>query len=109
MTSKPRIRVSVVAACACLALGAPPAGGHEEDPACAVAHGATAPAVDSRTLIAVFASPVAGYLLRYGADLGFRGILLEPDAERASAARVPGAEIVPHLVLEGLAGERPTP
>lgn len=71
----------------------PPAGGHEEDPACAVAHGTAAPAADSRTLVAVFASPVAGYLLRYGADLGFRGILLEPDAERAKSARVPGAEI----------------
>jgi xanthine/CO dehydrogenase XdhC/CoxF family maturation factor len=71
----------------------PPAGGHEEDPACAVAHGTAAPAADSRTLVAVFASPVAEYLLRYGADLGFRGILLEPDAERAGTARVPGAEI----------------
>jgi xanthine/CO dehydrogenase XdhC/CoxF family maturation factor len=65
-----------------------------DDPACAVAHGATAPPVGGRTLIAVFASPVAEFLLRYGADLGFRGILLEPDAERAKAARVPGAEIV---------------
>ena len=73
----------------------PSAGGHEEDPACAVAHGTAAPAVDSRTLVAVFASPVAEFLLRYGADLGFRVILLEPDAERAGTARVPGAEIVP--------------
>jgi xanthine/CO dehydrogenase XdhC/CoxF family maturation factor len=72
----------------------PPAGGHEEDPACAVAHGSAAPAAGSRTLVAVFASPVAEYLLRYGADLGFQGILLEPDAERAKAASVPGAEIV---------------
>lgn len=65
-----------------------------DDPACAVAHGAPAPAVDDRVLIAVFASPVAEYLLRYGADLGYRGILLEPDVERAKAASVPGAEIV---------------
>ena len=65
----------------------------EEDPACAVAHGADAVAHGAdpgerapRTLVAVFASPVAGYLLRYGADLGFRGLLFEPDAARAAGA-----------------------
>jgi xanthine dehydrogenase accessory factor len=68
-----------------------------DDPACAVAHGAPAPAVDDRVLIAVFASPVAEYLLRYGADLGYRGILLEPDADRAKAAFLPGAEVVTEL------------
>ena len=59
---------------------------HDEDSACAVAHGAVAPGTGTaearegeRTLVAIFASPVAGYLLRYGADLGFRGFLLEPD------------------------------
>jgi xanthine dehydrogenase accessory factor len=65
-----------------------------DDPACAVAHGAPVPATDQRVLAAVFASPVAGYLLQYGADLGYRGILLEPDADRAKEARVPGAEVV---------------
>jgi xanthine dehydrogenase accessory factor len=57
---------------------------HDEDPACAVAHGAVAPVTATagsrepgeRTLVAIFASPVAGYLLRYGADLGFRGFPL---------------------------------
>lgn len=68
--------------------------GPAEDPACAVAHGAPAPAVTGRTLVAVFASPVAEFLLRYAADAGFRAVLLEPDAERAKAANVPGAEIV---------------
>ena len=46
---------------------------HDEDSACAVAHGAVAPVTGTagareageRTLVAVFASPVAGYLLRY--------------------------------------------
>ncbi len=80
-------------ACA-VAHGVPASAGAVEDPACAVAHGAPAPATDTRTLIAVFASPVAKFLLRYGADAGFRTILLEPDAERAKAADVPGAEIV---------------
>ena len=67
---------------------------HDEDPACAVAHrpvaATTGPAPAERTLIAVFASPVAGYLLRYGADMGFRGLLLEPDEARAAGAATLG-------------------
>jgi xanthine dehydrogenase accessory factor len=72
--------------------------GHEEDPTCAVAHGAVpAPAVSGaseRTLVAVFASPVAGYLLRYGADVGFRGFLLEPDEARAAGAAALGFPVL---------------
>jgi xanthine dehydrogenase accessory factor len=70
---------------------------HDEGDACAVAHGAVAPAAvtgsreaGERTLVAVSASPVAGFLLRYGADLGFRGILVEPDAARAAGAAALG-------------------
>jgi xanthine dehydrogenase accessory factor len=78
---------------------------HEEDSACAVAHSPVAPAsapasapvqagrapaAGERTLVAVFASPVAGYLLRYGADMGFRGLLLEPDEARAAGAAALG-------------------
>jgi xanthine/CO dehydrogenase XdhC/CoxF family maturation factor len=73
----------------------------DQDPACAVAHGTvSAEAAGAageripRTLVAVFASPVAGYLLRYGADLGYRGLLLEPDAARASGAAVAGFSLV---------------
>jgi xanthine/CO dehydrogenase XdhC/CoxF family maturation factor len=63
----------------------------DEDPACAVAHGTAAPeAAAERTLVAVFASPVAGYLLRYGTDLGFRVLLLEPDEARAAGAATAG-------------------
>ena len=81
-------------ACA-VAHGAPATAAHgAEDPACAVAHGAPAPATRDRTLVAVFASPVAEFLLRYGADAGFRIVLLEPDAERAKAASASGADIV---------------
>jgi hypothetical protein len=64
----------------------------EESDACAVAHGATAspvqavpaaaaqgapaPAQSDRVLVAVFASPVSGYLLRYAADAGYRTLLV---------------------------------
>jgi xanthine dehydrogenase accessory factor len=58
----------------------------EHDPACAVAHGEAEADGDARTLVAVFASPVADFLLRYGADLGYHGVLVEPDPERAAAA-----------------------
>lgn len=57
------------------------------DPACDVAHGAAPVPAVSRTLVAVFASPVAGFLLRYAADAGFRPVLVEPDAERAHPAQ----------------------
>ena len=41
-------------------------------------------------LVAVFASPVAGYLLRYGADLGYTCVLVEPDKQRAAECRGQG-------------------
>src|SRR6201996_5970509 len=65
---------------------------HDTDSACGVAHSpvAASPAPAERTLVAVFASPVAGYLLRYGADMGFRGLLLEPDEARAAGAAALG-------------------
>jgi xanthine dehydrogenase accessory factor len=62
----------------------------EEDPACAVAHGNAPSPGNGRTLVAVFFSPVAGYLLHFGRDAGFRAILVEPDPERAAAARASG-------------------
>jgi xanthine dehydrogenase accessory factor len=59
-----------------------PADGHE-DPACDVAHGAAPVPEFSRTLVAVFTSPVARYLLRYAGDAGYRAVLVEPDPQRA--------------------------
>jgi xanthine dehydrogenase accessory factor len=38
-----------------------------------------------RLLVAVFASPVAEVLLRWGAELGFRTVLIEPDSARVPA------------------------
>jgi xanthine dehydrogenase accessory factor len=38
-----------------------------------------------RLLVAVFASPVSDVLLRWGAELGFRTVLVEPDGDRTPA------------------------
>jgi xanthine dehydrogenase accessory factor len=38
-----------------------------------------------RLLVAVFASPVSEVLLRWGAELGFRTVLVEPEAGRVPA------------------------
>ena len=81
----------------------------DENGACSVAHtpvasaGTQAAAVSpqgggsDRTLIAVFASPVSAYLLRYAADAGYRGILVEPDASRAAGAAISGFTVVSDL------------
>ena len=81
---------------------------HDEDSACGVAHSPVAPGISSvpaeRTLVAVFASPVAGYLLRYGADMGFRSLLLEPDEARAAGAAALGFPLLTAIPddLDGL-------
>jgi xanthine dehydrogenase accessory factor len=85
-----------------------PHGAVDSDPACDVAHGdaddvahgyAEAP-VTERTLIAVFASPVARYLLAYARDAGFRPLLVDPDAGHA----LPGDGDFPAArTLDGLA------
>lgn len=77
----------------------------ESGAACAVAHGSDAgrpgTEAETRTLVAVFASPVADCLLRYGADLGYRTVLLDPRPEdsgpSAAAVRVSSvAELTEH-------------
>src|SRR5262249_7535779 len=62
-------------------------GPAEHDPTCDVAHGTVPPPAASRALVAVFATPVAQYLLRYAADAGYRPVLVEPDPELAGQAR----------------------
>jgi xanthine dehydrogenase accessory factor len=47
-----------------------------------------------RLLVAVFASPVSEVLLRWGAELGFRTVLVEPDAGRAPWEAVQGFDQV---------------
>src|SRR5215469_15321986 len=49
--------------------------GHEDhvhDASCSVAHGTASGPAEAKVLAAVFASPVASYLLRYGSDAGYR-------------------------------------
>ena len=87
----------------------------EQNDACAVAHGdgqttaapgqttpqaspqpstaSAGPGAD-RGLVAVFASAVSGYLLRYAADAGYRTLLVEPDPGRADAARMAGFPVL---------------
>jgi len=51
---------------------------------CDVAHGTAAADPDVRTLVAVFASPVSRFLLKFARDLGYHVALFEPDAARAT-------------------------
>ncbi len=44
-----------------------------------MAAGDIPPDLGPRTLVAVFASPVATHLLHFATDLGYRSLLLEPD------------------------------
>ncbi|ASR36956.1 xanthine dehydrogenase [Prauserella marina] len=58
-----------------------------ESAACDVAHGIVAEQPPERTLVAVFATPVAGFLLRYGADLGYHPVLVDPSGTEPAAVR----------------------
>ncbi|MGH3156548.1 MAG: XdhC family protein [Streptosporangiaceae bacterium] len=64
-----------------------------EDSQCEVAHGHAPVQTAARTLVAVFASPVAEFLLRYAADAGYRPVLLEPDPVLAAAGSA-GVKVV---------------
>jgi xanthine dehydrogenase accessory factor len=63
----------------------------------AVAHGYVAAPPETRTLVAVFASPVAHYLLRYGQDLGYRTALVEPERARVTDDENASTEVVTGL------------
>jgi len=75
----------------------------ETDPNCAVAHGDAIahgfePALpETRTLVAVFASPVAEHLLRYGRDLGYRTTLVEPERGRVTNEEDAETTVLPTL------------
>jgi len=71
---------------------------HVHDAACEVAHGTVPALVDGRTLVAVFATPVAQYLLRYAADAGYRPVLVEPDSQLAKEAGEAGFDVRPAMM-----------
>ncbi|TDV34896.1 XdhC family protein [Actinophytocola oryzae] len=68
-----------------------------DDASCAVAHGDAPGEKASRTLVAVFASPVADLLLRYGHDLGYRTVLVEPERGRVTNDEQTTAEVLTHF------------
>ena len=80
------------------------------DPACDVAHGKAPLPASTRTLVAVFTSPVARFLLGYARDAGYRPVLFDPDAGRlaghdgADGHGADGHGGVSPDVLEGLLG-----
>jgi xanthine/CO dehydrogenase XdhC/CoxF family maturation factor len=75
------------------------------DPSCDVAHGKAPLPVSTRTLVAVFTSPVARFLLSYAKDAGYRPVLFDPDAGRlARRGGAAGHGDVNPDVLEGLLG-----
>jgi xanthine dehydrogenase accessory factor len=71
---------------------------HVHDAACEVAHGTAPTPVEGRMLVAVFATPVAQYLLRYAADAGYRPVLVEPDIQLAKEADEAGFVVRPGIV-----------
>jgi xanthine dehydrogenase accessory factor len=73
---------------------------HVHDASCAVAHGTVPGPAEDKVLAAVFATPVASYLLRYGADAGYRAVLVEPDPERAKTVTADGFEVA--ISLDGI-------
>ncbi|WP_091447111.1 XdhC family protein [Actinokineospora iranica] len=53
-----------------------------------MAHGAPTSGTAVKTLVVVFATAVGEYLLRYGADLGYKTLLVEPQRARVAATDV---------------------
>jgi xanthine/CO dehydrogenase XdhC/CoxF family maturation factor len=72
-----------------------------DDASCAVAHGDAPAEPRTRTLVAVFASPVADLLLRYGQDLGYRTMLIEPERGRVTHDETATAEVLAHFPALG--------
>jgi xanthine/CO dehydrogenase XdhC/CoxF family maturation factor len=87
------------------AVSVPPAtAASSADPACDVAHGKADVPASTRTLVAVFASPVARFLLSYANDAGYRPVLLEPGGAPAPDEPAPDA-LTTVSSLAGLADE----
>jgi xanthine dehydrogenase accessory factor len=60
-------------------------------------------AISPRRLVAVFSSPVSEFLLRFGVELGFHSVLVEPDPSRLQGPPRPhGDRVVSDLATAGL-------
>jgi xanthine dehydrogenase accessory factor len=72
--------------------------GHAAESDCATAHGEVAGDGAARhpagTLVAVYAGPVAEVLLRWGRELGYRTVLVDPDPARPTPAHLDAADEV---------------
>lgn len=77
----------------------------DTDPACDLAHGERADDAEDRVLVAVFASPVAGYLLHFARHCGFATLLLEPRGQDATTDGAPYADEVLTAVDPGRFGD----
>jgi xanthine dehydrogenase accessory factor len=66
------------------------ADSHHPDPTCDVAHGLREPEATDRTLVAVFASPVAGHLIRYARDAGYSTVVYDPNEANAHSVNAAG-------------------
>ncbi len=84
---------------------------HVHDAACEFAHGTVQAPADGRMMVAVFATPVAHYLLRYAADSGYQPVLVEPDTQLAKEASEAGFDVRPGVasVPGASADDRPSP
>lgn len=69
-----------------------------------MAHGHAEIPASTRTLVAVFASPVARFLLSYARDAGYRVVLVEPDAGRGLPGADGEAKGTPGPASPGLSG-----
>jgi xanthine dehydrogenase accessory factor len=64
------------------------------DPACDIAHGHAEAEPGTKTLVVVFAGPVADHLLHFGRDAGFRTVLVDPATATAEIEADDDTDIV---------------
>jgi xanthine dehydrogenase accessory factor len=73
---------------------------HADGSDCATAHGTTPGPPTAGTLVAVYAGPVAEVLLRWGRELGYATVLVDPDPTRPTAAHREAADVTVHDVTD---------
>jgi len=77
----------------------------DTDPACALARGEGVERSERGRVMAVFDSPVAGFLLHFARDCGFATVLLEPRGGHAASHAVPYADLLLSEVEQSHLGE----